>query len=171
MEKWKRIDGFPLYAVSNYGRIKSYNNYHRRCRMRILKPNMTQGGYVIIALSDSGKRTTTTVSRLVAKAFVPNPENKPEINHKNGVKSDNFYLNLEWMTSSENKLHAYHNGLMKPRSGESCGLSRLTEEDVREIRGLAKENPSMTYREIGEKFGATASSIGKIIRRDQWRHI
>ena len=77
--------------------------------------------YKIVSYMENGKQKNIAVHRLVAIAFIPNPENKPEVNHINGDKSDNNVSNLEWVTRKENTQHAYHNGLMNPmKNGEPC---------------------------------------------------
>jgi len=173
MKVWKEVDGFPNYQVSNRGDVRSNNpHFKKRKENFLLTPWRTEGGYQVVQLFDGkDRRRCTTVSRLVAQAFVPNPENKPQVNHKNGNKLDNFYLNLEWVTDSENKLHAYHYGLMKGRGGEQCHFSRFTEQDVLEIRKTYNKNPEMSYAEIGKKFNASGSTVGKIILRQRWKYI
>lgn len=91
------------------------------------------------------------------------------MNHKNGIKHDNRIENLEWVTSSENIKHAYDNGLMTPRKGESVNTSRLTEDDVLKIRGLLNEGLSMAI--IGKMFGVGDSAIFNIKHRVSWKHV
>ena len=105
MERWKPIDEYPHYAVSDEGRIKN------SITGRVLKQGRHRQGYSLVWLSDSGERHGCSVHRLVAKAFVPNPDDKPQINHIDGDKSNNHYTNLEWNTGSENTSHAYRTGL------------------------------------------------------------
>ncbi len=100
-EVWKPIKGFESYQVSNKGRVKSLPNATYK-RISILKPD-NHIGYRYVMLPDRKKRL---IHRLVATAFIPNPENKPYVNHKNGIRSDNRVCNLEWVTAQENSKHA-----------------------------------------------------------------
>jgi hypothetical protein len=84
-----------------------------------LKPRIYKTGYYYIILSKEGKKKNFTMHRLVAKYFIENKEKKPCVNHKNGIKTDYSIENLEWNTSSENRLHAFKNGLQKPHSLKS----------------------------------------------------
>lgn len=117
MEEWKDIKGYEgLYQVSNYGRVKSlkfWSNIHKKFydREKILKQCLDKKGYCIVGLHKDQKNTLKKVHRLVAEAFIPNPENKSEVNHKWGIKTDNRVSELEWSTTSENSLHAYETGL------------------------------------------------------------
>lgn len=102
-----------LYEVSNLGRIKGlpkeFKLYHGgivKTKTKLLKPSK-RGGYEIIVFYNKSSRKTFSIHRLVAIAFIPNNENKKQINHKNGIRSDNNISNLEWCTGSENIRHAY----------------------------------------------------------------
>lgn len=99
MEKWKVIEEYPKYSVSNFGNIKNNKTG------RILKPAKDSNGYPFVCLFDN-KGHTKTIHRMVAKAFIPNPENLRDINHINGNKTDNRVENLEWCAHSKNVAHA-----------------------------------------------------------------
>ena len=103
LEEWKQIDGFPQYYISNYGRVKSMNYYKRKFPI-IMKTQFDIGGYEVIKLRNKGSKTyTLRINRLVAKAFIPNPENKPHVDHINTIRTDNRAINLRWCTDRENK--------------------------------------------------------------------
>lgn len=102
----KDVIGFVNYFVTDEGKIFS-KNYHREGRISELKPRTKGTGYPYVTLRKNGKNFTKTVHRIVAEAFIPNPDNKATVNHKNGNKQDNRLENLEWATQSENVKHSY----------------------------------------------------------------
>lgn len=101
-EMWREISGATGYLVSNFGRVKSLN-YKRTGKPGFLKQGTNNGRKVVVL---NGK--TRLVHRLVAEAFIPNPENKEEVNHKNCRPDDNRAENLEWMSKGENMIHYTH---------------------------------------------------------------
>lgn len=110
-EIWKDIENYEgLYQVSNLGRIRSA--FREGTKGGILRQFIING-YSKVHLYKDGKEEFFYVHRLVALAFIPNLENKPQINHKNGKKCDNRVVNLEWCSSAENLVHAIENGLKK----------------------------------------------------------
>lgn len=124
MEKeiWKDVIGYEgVYIVSNHGNIKSLNRTVKHIKHgsktikgRVLKKTNTPYGYYSVNLCVNNKRNKQRIHRLVGMSFIENTNNKPEINHKNGIKTDNNVSNLEWVTSSENQKHAFKIGLQKP---------------------------------------------------------
>ena len=100
-EIWKEIEGYPNYQVSNMGRVKSLN-YNRTGKEKIMKLRTDKGGYLSVNFHKDKKQTTNKVHRLVAEAFIPNPENKPCIDHINTVRTDNRVENIRWATYKEN---------------------------------------------------------------------
>lgn len=109
-EIWKDIEGYEgLYQISNLGRVKSFKRYSEG---KILKARKVTKGYLQVTLLKNGKGKNKKVHRLVAQAFIMNPNNCPQVNHINGNKTDNTVQNLEWVTNKENVQHAWNNGLI-----------------------------------------------------------
>ena len=117
-EIWADIVGYEgYYKISNFGNVKSckriiqhgLGNADRVIESRIIKPYDDNHGYHLVSLSKDGKVKKHKVHRLVAKAFIPNPKNKPTVNHKNEIRTDNHVDNLEWATYKENNNHGSHN--------------------------------------------------------------
>lgn len=123
MEKWVDIKGFEgLYQVSNYGRVKSMekwvklNQYTKHYPEQIRKLHMGTNGYLMLMLSKNKKKYPKMVHRLVADAFIPNPSNLPQVNHKDEVKTNNYADNLEWCDRKYNCQY----GTRNKRVGEKC---------------------------------------------------
>ena len=131
--EWRWIQGYEhMYQVSNDGLVRSVDRYVY-CEVspdnlqflcgKILKQRKNHKGYPVVYLSKYGKQSTRVVHRLVAKAFIPNPNNLPQVNHKDGNKENNNVCNLEWCTNSENQIHAWKTGL-QPDYEHSNGRGR-----------------------------------------------
>jgi len=164
-EEWTRIVGYEgIYDISDAGGVKSYIYVFPR-RLHLSK---MEDGYLSVALHKDSEKERFMVHRLVALHFIPNPENKPFVNHKNGIKWDNRKDNLEWCTTAENIQHACDTGLLKPQKGSKHGGAKLTEEQVLEIRAIGK---NMFQREIAEIYGVDRDTISCILSRKLWKHI
>lgn len=114
-EIWKEIPGYNFYLISNHGRVKSLAR-SENCTDRILKERIKANGYLCISLHQNNGLKYFHIHRLVAAAFILNPENKEQVNHLNCIKADNNVNNLEWCTSSENQRHARKNIIYKVNS-------------------------------------------------------
>ena len=164
-EEWRDILDFEgIYLVSNKERVKRIM-HRKNTTQRIMKLSKNEGNYWRVCLTKDGKGHEKLLNRLVAMAFIPNPENKPEVNHLNG-KDDNTPESLEWNTTLENIQHAWRVGLSTARKGEACTHSKLTEKEVLEIR--ASKYPSHRLSTI---YKVSASQIVKILKRERWTHI
>lgn len=123
-EIFREIDGFPDYEVSNLGRVRSFKGRYPR----ILKPRKNRCGYLCVNLYTDRKRVMKTIHRLVAEAFVPNPENKPEVNHIDEDKKNNVAENLEWVTRRENINHG--TGIRRSIEARSKAVIQYTTKGV-----------------------------------------
>jgi uncharacterized protein YaiE (UPF0345 family) len=167
MEIWKDIEGFEtLYEVSNYGNIKN------KTTNKIRKLGVHSMGYWHVDLWIKGKQFNKHVHRLVANAFIPNPDNKPFVNHKDGNKQNNFVDNLEWCTPLENMKHARKNGYFdgKIPIGSKCFNSKLNEKTALEIYDLAINN-IFKVTELAKMYNITHSVVSEIKSKKTWKHI
>lgn len=195
--EWRPIPGIPYMEVSSMGECRTIDHYteFRRAdgttRIRFFsgkerKHSFDKDGYPVVGY----RKQTYHVHRLVALTFIPNPENKPCVNHIDGIKNNNDASNLEWCTRSENDLHAFRIGLRDTRgkkhpqfgkydisteikmktveSGEGNSNARLKEGDIRAIRELAG---TMLQSEIAEIYRVSQPMISSIIRRKSWAHV
>jgi len=145
------VNNHPKYIIYPDGRV--FSTIH----MIFLKPVLDTKGYHRIQLN----RCTHKIHRLVATHFVSNPDNKPEVNHIDGIKTNNHYTNLEWVTTKENKRHAVINGLHTSLKGQYNGNAILTDKAVDEIKQLLS-GKKMLGKEIAAKFGVSVSTISAI---------
>jgi hypothetical protein len=177
IEEWRPIKDFEFYMVSSFGRIKSLPKLKVRSsrsgsfitKERIIKQNVANTGYLFFSICHTnGKIFTKHTHRIVAQEFIPNPENKPEVNHNKGIKTHNMVHQLEWNTKSENQKHAYRIGL-KSKEGEKHHNAKLTEDKVLEIRGLVKLGRG--NKELTKLYNVSAQTICDVSIRRTWKHI
>lgn len=156
-EIWKDIEGYEgMYKISNKSRVKSY----QRGKIKIMRHTVNTAGYHIVELSKNNERKSFRVHRLLAQAFVPNPDNKPVINHINGTKDDNSLNNLEWVTTSENIHHAYMTGLRQ--SGDQSPNRKVSDAQVLFMRNLYRSEHFL-LRELSQLFGISESNTCVLI--------
>lgn len=158
------INGKPTrYYVSCNGYIQSIKN-GKVYNMKVYK---TKTGYEYVKFTINGKTRAEFVHRMVAKVFIPNPKNKPEVNHKDGVKSHNYVDNLEWVTSKENKEHAKKLNLYRPARGELSGRAVYTNKQIRNVCVLLEDNHK-SVREISKITGVREDTIYGIRTKNIW---
>lgn len=179
-EIWKDVKGYEgLYQVSNLGRIKSLDRHFIRSnnksftyKGKILKGSLDTKGYIQIELKGNGQRDIRALHRLIAIAFIPNPENKPQIDHLDGNKTNNKVTNLEWVTCRENIRRAWRNGLNKPTFGERHGNAKLTDEQAMFIKTHYKRNDKeFGCKAFMKKYNISQTPIYNILRKKGWKHL
>ena len=151
------------YEVNNIGQVRN------KTTGNILKPELDRYGYLKLNFNIGNKRFTKTIHRLVALAFIPNPENKPQVNHINGIKTDNRVENLEWVTNKENTIHAYSNGLIHIKYGDERPNTVYSNSQVHSICKLLKNNVNMYL--IAKLLNVTNQLIIEIKNGRSWNWI
>lgn len=174
IEEWRDITGYEgLYQVSNLGRVRSLDRYVESkiiCKSfikgKILNTSFQKNGYVVITLSKSGKRKQFKIHRLVAQAFISNFENKPEVNHKDGDKTNNCSDNLEWVTRKENNQHAFDTGLNNNHS------KKLTDDEIRTVRQeyipYSRKYSTLT---LAKKYKVSRPTISQILKEKRYKNV
>jgi len=159
-----------IYFASNVGTIKSIdhtaclnNGFSRIQKGRILKPHICKKGYLQLSIKLNNKRIHTSAHRLVALAFIENPNNYPQVNHINTIKTDNRVENLEWCTNKQNNSHAIENNLMRPNYGEKNHMAKLKNEDVFLI--IDRINKGETMSKISRDYSMSVTAISNIYHR------
>lgn len=169
IEVWIKANGYSNYEVSNLGKLKTFN-WKGSGKEVILKPALDKSGYLRTVLkSDKGISKTIKVHRIVLNSFKPTNDIL-EVNHINGIKTDNRIENLEWCTRKENIQHCIDNNLQYVLRGEEVGSSKLTEKEVIEIR--KKFIPRYYSRiKLAKEYNISEATIKDIIYKRTWKHL
>lgn len=155
-EEWRDVVGYEgLYMISNYGVVKSLGNNKGR-KEKIMRTHVCRNGYEKLDLCKKGQPTKKVyIHRLVATAFIPNPENKEQCNHQNGIKLDNRVENLNWMTPKENIAHAIENGLIqKQKKSKPVVATHLDTGECRQFK---------TQTEASRELGVSMKYISNVL--------
>lgn len=181
-ENWLPIPEYEdLYEIDTFGNIKSLdrkvrnNNGFRVIKGKILKPKLDDKGYYKIGLTKNKKQKFYFIHRLVALTFIPNPNNYPIINHKDGNPKNNYVENLEWCTYSYNTKHAFNIGLKKPVSAEHIGeknpKNKLTEKQVLNILNAKKDGIHIKKAFELLNYEISFSGFEQIWYGYKWKHL
>ncbi|MGN6537672.1 MAG: NUMOD4 motif-containing HNH endonuclease [Mesorhizobium sp.] len=177
-ENFYPVPGYEgLYEISLDGSVRSLPRQVQsrggtRTTGGVAIKTSLRNGYPGFVASSCGRGRAVTIHRCLAILFVPNPENKPHINHIDGDKTNFALSNLEWCTHQENMRHAFRTGLTPfPKSGpgDKSPAARLSWGDVREIRRLAAQGTAR--QAIADRYGVCKSNINQIVRRETWREV
>lgn len=164
------LEGFrPTYILPDRYLVNEWGDVYSLRSKKFIAQRLDRYGYPRVNLYEGTKIHTVTVHRLVAKAFVPNPHNYPEVNHIDGNKTNNHVSNLEWVNSSRNQIHAFILGLQKPKFGEENPMAKYKEEDVRIICELL--TLGYANAEIRDITGLPISLIERVKYGESWAHI
>lgn len=163
MEVWRDIPGLEgVYQVSSIGNVKRIKTRSGKECDRPLKYWVLHSGYALYTLTYNGKRIRTCAHRLVALAFIPNPDNKPYVNHKDGNKLNNSVENLEWVTASENTVHAIKTGLISERD-----ITERIAKNQHKVWRKVKRGDGVIFPNVkaaAESVGAKPQNVGGVCR-------
>lgn len=179
IEEWRDVTEFPgRYEISSFGNMRSKSflktgknvngEFSFYTKPKPIKLFLNPEGYFQVSLMCNAQRYTRKVHRLVALAFLPNPENKPMVNHINSVRSDNRVGNLEWVTDQENVQHSYDVG-ENSNSGELHPRSILTEDIVRRAKSLVSSGVSI--KDTADMLGFKYATIWSAVRGVNWSNV
>lgn len=176
MEQWKDIKDFEgWYQISDLGNVRSLDRVSSDGRFykgSLKAIGFGRGKYNIITLYKGGEQKSFRVHRLVAEAFISNPDNKSEVNHIDGNKNNNHVGNLEWSTSSENQKHAYRLGLQETFKGEDHIKAKLTNEQAWAIKYLRKDNPLLyTMQNLANMYNVSVATISLIMSGRRYKNV
>lgn len=162
MNRMENIEGYEgLYKIDINGNVFSVK------RKKYLKPWKDSRGYLLVYIYKNRNGTLCRVSRLVALTYLSNPNNYPQINHIDGIKTNNNISNLEWCSSFQNLKHAFRMGL-KNHKGILHPRHKLTENQVREIRDLKGKEK---LKETAKSYGLCIAGIWNVQNYKSWKHL
>ena len=162
----KKVPGYSNYSVTKDGRVWTH-----KLRSGWMKPGVDKNGYVRYPMiSDNGKRKGMYIHQLVAITYIPNPDNKPNVNHLDHNKSNNSIENLEWCTQKENIVYDWLKGKRKASYGVSCNFNKHPVSLVKKLRQLY-DSGKYTQLSLAKKYNIPFSTVHVIVRRKQWRNI
>lgn len=178
-EIWKPVPGFEWYEVSNVGNVRSIdrefvNQIGRKCFLKgsPIKPTIAKG-YARVGIRKDAVKKMFSVHRLVALAFIPNPNNYESVNHINGDKLDNRVDNLEWCTLTQNIKHAYDNNLMGCMDNSLAKVAKINEVNSYKLIRVTSPNGKVfefnSVKETSEYFGIKVSTINDALSKKQNR--
>ena len=168
-EHWLPVVGYEgVYSISDLGRLRRVTRTRGSRRSLFMKGIRTKKGYLRAALRSNGQAKDVLIHNLVLKAFIGEAPSL-QCNHKNGIKTDNRLVNLEWVTGQENIGHAWRLGLMRPLRGEQHGTAKLTEADVVAIR--AAYAAGTTHGALGRQYGVSQGTCSRVVLRKSWAHV
>lgn len=177
VEMWKDVPGYEgLYKVSNIGNVMSFHTdgvFGKNNHGRLLVQRTDACGYKYVYISKNGKKKRESVHRLVAYAFLPNPENLPQVNHIDEIRDHNTVSNLEWCTALYNQRYGHRRKRSsESATGEKNARAILTERDVLEIRKTyAPGDKEFCKRNLAKKYGVSYATITKIVCGKLWKHL
>lgn len=160
-----------LYLVSNKGSVMTLQNSALLKAGSLLSPAINRQGYRYVILHNNGCSKSRTVHSLVAETFLGTRKEGMQVNHIDGVKTNNNVENLEYVTQSENLKHAFRLGLSKarPQHGSHNGYAKLTEEQVLEMREARRKGER--YKAIAERYGVHPNTVQKVCSGYRWGHL
>jgi len=170
-ELWLQAKGENSnYFVSNMGRLLT-TSYRGGYRTEVMKPAKNHNGYLMTVVSGKAK----TIHRIIAKTFIPNPEGKETVNHKNGIKADNRVENLEWMTRKEQSIHLWNIGLRTDQAILGNNLRKISEKEARELLQFRLTHSTMPIRMMADilkdRTGLNYDGIRDLLSGRTWKHL
>lgn len=175
VEEWRDIPQMQGYQASSLGEIRSVSREVlwkfgvRKRKGRILKPYINQRGYPEVRITIGPYRQISqVVHKLIMRAFSDKPFPKAQVNHINGIKTDNRLENLEWCTQSENQLHAWRIGLKRDLTGDKNPNAKIKPDDVKFIRENYSRK-SLNQKKLADMFGISQTHVSLILKNKTWQ--